>query len=400
MRRSIRPPSIRPPVHRPFVTRPSADSPAHISLVRTLISLSLAALLVGPSTARAQVAIGRADTTFAGLVARLSEPGGFFDSDNLISNETSYLHVITRLEDAGVRGGAYIGVGPDQNYSYLAAIRPVVAYMMDIRRDNALQHLLFKALFVRSRTRVEFLSRWLGRRVPASIEAWRERPITEILAWIDSTALDSASAAAERRQTLRAVESFGVPLDARDRETILRFHATFMNEGLALRFTSFNRFSGAGYPTLRRLILERDLDGAMRSYLVKEGDWQFVRAMHVNNRIIPVVGDLAGPTALAAIGRDVRERSLLVTALYTSNAEMYVWRDGGFPAFATTVTKLPLASNGVIIRSFFDRSGSGHRLGVRGHVSVQLLQRFSDFVRFFRANAFATYHDLITLEAR
>src|SRR5690349_21564383 len=58
------------------------------------------------------------------LVARLSEPGGDFNSDNLISNESSYLHVLGALRALGVRGGAYVGVGPDQNFSYIAAIRP------------------------------------------------------------------------------------------------------------------------------------------------------------------------------------------------------------------------------------------------------------------------------------
>lgn len=356
-------------------------------------------LVLAASPVLAQSGATRVDTSFAGLVAALSEPGGYFDSDNLISNETSYLHVMTRLDQLGVKGGAYVGVGPDQNYSYLAAIRPQVAYMMDIRRDNALQHLLFRALFARSRTRVEYLARWLGRRVPADLEAWRQRPILDLLAWVDSTAIDASSAERERRETLRVVESFGVPLDARDRETILRFHQQFMREGLELRFSSFNR-SGAGYPTLRRLILERDLAGAMRSYLVREADWQFVRDLHAAGRIVPVVGDLAGTHALAAIGRDVRARGLAISALYTSNAEMYVWRGGGFPAFAATVMRLPTNPDGVIIRSFFDRSGVGHRLGVRGHVSVQLLQRFTDFAALQRRGAFRTYEDLITLGAR
>ena len=333
-------------------------------------------------------------------MARLSEPGGYFDSDNLISNETSYLHVLTRLEALGVRGGAYIGVGPDQNYSYVAAIRPAVAYILDIRRDNALQHLLYKALFLRSRTRIEYICRWLGRRVPPAPERWTERPILELLAWVDSTAIDSAAAARERRETLRVVETFGVPLDARDRETIVRFHAEFMRSGLDLRFSSFNRFNSGMYPTLRRLILERDLAGQMRSYLAREPDWRFVRELHQAGRIIPVVGDLAGPKALAAIGRDVRALGEEVTALYASNAEMYVWRDGGFPAFATSVAGLPLAARGVVIRSYFDRAGGTHPLGVAGHTSVQLLQRLPDFTRLYRAGALRTYWDLVTLEAR
>ena len=349
----------------------------------------------------AQAAPARAaEPAFAALVQSLSEPGGYFDSDNLISNETSYLHVVSRLRELGVRGGAYVGVGPDQNYSYIAAVRPAVAYMLDIRRDNALQHLLYKALFARSRNRAEYLCRWLGRRVPADVDRWDERPILQLLAWVDSTPLDSAAAARERRETLRVVASFGVPLSPTDRETILRFHAEFMREGLDLRFSSFRRYNSGMYPTLRRLILERDQRGEMRSYLAREDDWRLVREMHATDRIIPVVGNLAGPTALAAIGGDVRARGLRVTALYTSNAEMYVWRDGGFDAFAATVTRLPVDPAGVIIRSYFDRSGGTHPLAVPGHVSVQLLQRFGDFVRLYRAGALATYWDVVTRDAR
>src|SRR5687767_6207169 len=97
------------------------------------------------------------DTSFAATIARLSEPGGYFDTDNLVSNETSVLHVLPTLERRGVRGGAYIGVGPEQNFSYIAAVRPAVAYIVDIRRDNLLQHLWYKALFALARDPAEFL---------------------------------------------------------------------------------------------------------------------------------------------------------------------------------------------------------------------------------------------------
>ena len=74
------------------------------------------------------------------------------------------------LKARGVKGGAYIGVGPDQNFSYIAAIRPDVAFIVDVRRDNLLLHLLFKSLFSLARTRVEYLALLLGRQVPADLE--------------------------------------------------------------------------------------------------------------------------------------------------------------------------------------------------------------------------------------
>ena len=106
-----------------------------------------------------RVAGQAAQAPFASLVEQLSEPGGEFDTDNLISNEQSYLHVVPALEQAGLAGGVYIGVGPDQNFSYIARIRPAEAFIVDIRRDNLLLHLLFKAIFVTTKNRVEYLER-------------------------------------------------------------------------------------------------------------------------------------------------------------------------------------------------------------------------------------------------
>jgi hypothetical protein len=100
---------------------------------------------------------------FAQLSRDLSESGGYFDTDNLISNEASYLHVLGRMREMGVNGGAFIGVGPDQSFSYIAQIRPRIAFMVDIRRDNLLQHLFYKALFDLSRQRIEFLCLLFGR---------------------------------------------------------------------------------------------------------------------------------------------------------------------------------------------------------------------------------------------
>ena len=85
--------------------------------------------------------------SFASRIEQLSEPEGEFDTDNLISNEQAYLDVIPALRAAGTSGGAYIGVGPDQNFSYIASVRPAIAFIVDRRRDNLLLHLLFKALF-------------------------------------------------------------------------------------------------------------------------------------------------------------------------------------------------------------------------------------------------------------
>ncbi|HEU4389826.1 MAG TPA: hypothetical protein VFV34_18625, partial [Blastocatellia bacterium] len=84
---------------------------------------------------------------FARLVRDLSEEGGYFRSDNFTSNETAYLHVIDKLRQMGATGGAYVGVGPEQNFTYIAKIKPRIAFIVDIRRQAIIQHLMFKAIF-------------------------------------------------------------------------------------------------------------------------------------------------------------------------------------------------------------------------------------------------------------
>jgi hypothetical protein len=90
-------------------------------------------------------------------VNRLSEPGGYFPADNLVSNETSYLEVAETLADHFPQGGVYMGVGPDQNFNYISRLRPHWAFILDIRRQNMLQHLMFSALFTDSPDPYQFL---------------------------------------------------------------------------------------------------------------------------------------------------------------------------------------------------------------------------------------------------
>ena len=148
-------------------------------LVASVLAQTLALAPPAVDTARAQRA---PDSAFAALVARLSENAGYFDSDNIISNEESYLQITTQLAKVGTHGGVYVGVGPDQNFSYVALIRPSIAFMLDIRRDNLLEHLFFKSLFALSRNRTEFLCRLFGKPMPADIDKWTGRQIGLVLA--------------------------------------------------------------------------------------------------------------------------------------------------------------------------------------------------------------------------
>jgi len=75
------------------------------------------------------------------LVTDFSEPDGTFRSDNLLSNEEQFPSVMPRLVQVAKPGRAYLGVGPEQNFTYIAAIKPDLAFIVDIRRGNLDLHL-------------------------------------------------------------------------------------------------------------------------------------------------------------------------------------------------------------------------------------------------------------------
>lgn len=341
-----------------------------------------------------------ADSSFVRLIEELSEPSGYFDTDNLISNETSYLHVIGKLDELGLEGGAYLGVGPDQNFSYIAQLRPRVAYILDIRRDNMLQHLLFKSLFVLAGSRVEYMCSLFGRPPPRGGGSWDGAEIEDLVAYIDSTEVDPRLLMRTMEEVELVLSRVGLGLSEEDRFTIRRFHEVFARAGLDLRFSSHNRPPLPDYPTYRRLLLERDLRGRRSSYLAEEEDYRYLRSLQRRNLIIPVVGDFAGDHALRAIGRDVAARGATVTAFYTSNVELYLMRDGVFDRFAANLASLPFDDRSVIIRSYFGRGFMPrHPFGVRGYVSTQLLQPIEALVSHQRAGGFVSYYELVTRDA-
>lgn len=343
------------------------------------------------------------NTAFSRLVERLSEPGGYFDSDNLVSNETSYLHVLPALRAFGVRGGGYLGVGPEQSFSYIAEIRPELAVLIDIRRDNLLLHLLLKAMFEVSRNRMEYLCLLYGRPTPEVLSKWTDQPLDDILTYLEITPGDLAAHTRNHTELMERVARFGVALADSDRVTLRRFHDEFFQLGLEITFTSRGRPPRPGYPTERQLYLATDLDGNRGSYLASEEGFRVVRDLQRRDRVVPAVGDLSGPLAMKAIAGYLREINLRVSAFYTSNVEMYLFRAGTFARFAENVKALPADSSSMLIRSYFGRgmwnaggTGSPFPQPIPGHLSAQQLQTISAFAQITARPDAVTYWDVLT----
>jgi hypothetical protein len=338
------------------------------------------------------------ESTYGRLFLELSEPAGYFPSENVVSNETSYLHVLDAMRRIGVKGGAYIGVGPDQNFSYIAAIRPEVAFMFDIRRDAMIEHQLFKAVFAMSRNRLEYLCVLLAKPVPADVAAWKDSSITALITLVDKTPASVEFAKSTELEIEGRARKFGIPLTDNDVAVLALYRAAFIRFGLDVQYSSLNGNMSMSMPAWRDLLGEVDRAGNQLSYLAADSLFQVVKRMEAENRIIPVTGNAAGPTALRRLGDEIRSRGLVVSAMYMSNVEQYLFRDLAFNAFAQNVKTLPRDEKSVMIRSLFSQGRMGygmHALSVAGYNSTQILQSMDAFVADFDAGRIQSYNDLL-----
>ena len=359
---------------------------------------------------------------FSRLSRELSEEGGFFRSDNFTSNETAYLTVVDKLKQLGATGGAYLGVGPEQNFTYIAKIRPRIAFIMDIRRQAVLQHLMYKAVFQRTNDRVQFLAFLLSRPLPKDA---KEKAVTansslnDILAYFSATSADAKAYAANLAAIRKTIqEEFQFPLSESDQKGLEYVYSTFRDDGLQLSYRSGannpnSGFGGpppggvngpppggfgggfrGGFPVLKDLIAQTDLNGKTGNFLASNEDFEFVRDLHRKNMIIPVVGNFAGPKALGAIAEYLKKNNFTVTAYYLSNVEQYLFNDDDFSKWANNVRKLPLTD-----KSLFIRSASGrfqHPAALPGHRAATLLQLMTVFLKDFDAGLYKSHYDLVT----
>jgi len=339
------------------------------------------------------------------LSVDMSEAAGFFRSENLVSNEHTYQYVIPALKKAVPQGGIYLGVAPDQNFTYMAAIRPRMAFILDIRRGNLLEHLMYKALFELSTDRADFVSRLFSKPRPAGLTE-----ATTVYALFASYARVNTSEALYRRNLAaikdHLIHARALPLSASDLQQLESIYFSFFWEGPALRYSSpppvstAGAFRGGGgggrmtfFPSYEDLIVQTDWDGTPRSYLATEDNFRFIKGLEQKNLIVPVVGNFAGPKALRSIGRYLRERLTPVSAFYVSNVEQYLYQDGIFDTFAKNVSVLPTDARSTFIRSVSSRFGyDGPMTWSDGRATA--LYPIQQFVRDFELGLLPTYQDV------
>jgi hypothetical protein len=338
-----------------------------------------------------------ADSTFWRIVTEFSEPGGFFRSDNFVSNETSFMYVIPELQRTTRPGGVYLGVAPDQNFTYLIALKPRIAFIVDIRRQNMIHHLMYKAMIEMSDDRAGFMSMLFARARPAGLPT-------------DATpeALFNAYSAVPL-DTLRYTKNLAVVTDwltkrhgftltTNDLQMLDYVYRAFATAGPDITY-AFPNGGGRGFgrwPSYAQLMLESDGQGNNRSYLASESNYRALRELQTNNLLVPLVGNFSGDKTLRTVGKYLKERGATVTAFYTSNVEQYLFQQGDdWQRFYNNVATLPLDSSSTFIRSL--SNGNGFRPGSPNSRSVQLLSSMLETLKAVQDGRVQTYYDMIQL---
>jgi hypothetical protein len=356
-----------------------------------------AIVAAGPQTRGDTLPARLTNAEFWRLSTTLSEPSGYFRSENLVSNEHTFQYVVPALRKTVRPGGVYLGVAPDQNFTYMIAAQPRMAFIVDVRRGNLLQHLMYKALIELSADRAEFISRLFSKPRPAGLGA--RSTAVELFTAFSRVATSEA----RYRENLRAIERHLVeerdlPLSPEDLEQIESIYFAFFWEGPGLRYSTSptglggQRF-GSNFPTYEELMMQTDWEGVPRSYLATEENFRYLKGLQEKNLIVPVMGNFAGPKALRAVGRYIRERGAAVSAFYVSNVEQYLFQDGLFDEWAENVATLPVDDASTFIRSVSVRFGyPGTQVWTDGRASA--LDPIRTFVRDAQGGRIRTYYDL------
>jgi len=372
---------------------------------RKIAAAAALALICAASAARAQSLPSRlSDDEFWHLVNDLSEAGGYFRSDNFVSNETTFQHVIPELVKSHPSGGVYLGVGPDQNFTYIVALRPRLSIVTDIRRQNMIEHLMYKAAIELAPTRADFLALLFSRPKPPGIADTTGAPAllqAFVVAPADSTAYRKNLAAIKEQ----LVGRHRFTLSADDLSSLAYVYEAFFEGGPELTYSfAVGRQGRGGYfgrrmPSYAELMGETDALGTHRSYLASEENYRVLRDLETNNLIVPIVGDFAGEKAIRAVGTYLKQHNATVTAFYTSNVEQYLFQQADdWKHFFANVATLPLDARSTFIRAVFNYMGFRDPVsGAPGPRSTTMLSPILDVLKAVEDGKVQTYYDVIQL---
>ena len=316
-------------------------------------ALALCAGVIGLSGLRVaadSLPLQLTDQEFWKLSSDFSEADGFFRSDNLLSNEIWMQRVIPELLSNIKTPSVYMGVGPEQNFTYITSLKPKMVFIVDVRRGNLDLQLMYKAVFELSADRADFVGKLFSMKRPDGLTR-------------SSSAMDifTAYRGVERsevlyKENLKAIDDLLVTkhhfaLSEGDRQGVEYVYHAFYNFGPQLNYSSTGGFGGRYQPNYADLMVATDEGGISRSFLTNDENFQFMKTLEAKNLLVPVVGNFSGPKAIRAVGEYIRMKGATVSAFYLSNVEQYLYQDRIWNTFCRNVASLPLEPSSTFIRS-------------------------------------------------
>jgi hypothetical protein len=372
--------------------------PAVIALSFAFSLACAAAPLLSAQTAQA-IPAKLSDSAFWKLVTDFSEQNGYFRSDNFVSNEMTFQWVIPDLLRTTKPGGAYLGVGPDQNFPYIIALRPRIAFIFDIRRQNMLTHLMYKALIEQAPNRLELVTLLFARPRPSGLDTTSsaEAIFRALQAVPPDTALYHKTITALFD---RLTKTHHFTLSDADTGAIASVYRAFVAYGPDIAYDSNQRMGGYGrgrMPSFAELQLATDSAGVERGYLANERNYRVLRGMEQDNLIVPLVGDFAGPKAIRSVAAYLRQNNTVVSAFYLSNVEQYLFQDpDNWRSFYANAGALPIDSTSTFIRSSFNGWGPNRAQAMASLMrSQQLLASIQQQLQLFRDGKLLIYNDVL-----
>jgi hypothetical protein len=286
------------------------------------------------------------DEEFWRIINEFSEPGGSFQYENFVSNEVSYQDILPDLTRIVKPGGAYLGVAPEQNFTYIAAAKPKVAFILDIRRQNLVELLMYKALFEMSPDRAEFVSRLFSRPKPPGLGA--NSSAEQIFKAFEPVKGDPELYKRTFQDITDRLRKRQFKPVGDDEAKIDYVFNVFLRGGPRMDYTYASVSPNNQLPSYHNLMIATDGRGRNWAYLETEDRYQYVREMQLKNLVIPLVADFGGTKTIREIGKYLKGHGAIVSVFYISNVEDYL--EATWNNYKANLAALPSDDSTLLIR--------------------------------------------------
>jgi len=287
------------------------------------------------------------DDEFWRMVNEFSEAGGAFPYENFVSNEISYQDILPELKRVTKPGGAYLGVAAEQNFTYVDVIQPKVAFILDIRRQNMIELLMYKALFEICPDRADFVSKLFSRKRPAGLSAATD---AEALFKAYDSQRSDAQLYTETLAAIkdRLIKSHKFTFVGDDVQKIEYVFNAFYRGGPRMDYATASSSPNQQVPSYYNLMVMNDGRGKNWAYLNAEDSYKRIREMQQKNLIVPLVADFGGPKTIKAISKYLKDHGGTLSVFYISNVEDYL--DSTWNNYLSNLQSLPTNDSSFLIR--------------------------------------------------